>query len=295
MVGRMESNLRGVMPILATPFTESNEVDEEDALRLIEYLLAQGVHGVAATGGAAEVNVLTTAERERLVALAVDGVGGRVPVLVGVSAPTTAESIHHARFATRLGAAGVFAVVPEHTLGDEAAMFDYYRAIAEVVDCPLFIQDTSEREVPVSLIARAARELSPVRYVKEETHDVQHKISAIRGACGEELKIFSGGGTVTAELRRGAVGVIPGSVYAGPIARIYELYQGGDVRAARAEYDRVLPLISWRERFYLAGMKEVLYRKGVFKTAYVREPAPKLDDLDREELSAILESIGEPY
>jgi 4-hydroxy-tetrahydrodipicolinate synthase len=295
MVMRFETDLRGVMPILATPFTESNQVDEEDARRLIEYLLAQGVHGVAATGGAGEGKVLTRSERERLVSLAFESVGGRVPVLVGVSAPTTDESVHHAKLATKLGAAGVFAVVPEHTLGDEAAMFEYYRAIARVLDCPLFIQDTSEQEVPVSLIERAARELPPVRYVKEETDDVQHKISAIRDACGEKLKIFSGGGTFLAELQRGAVGVIPGSVYVGPMVRIYEFYRRGDVRSARAEYNRILPLISWRSRFYLAGMKEVLYRKGVFKTPYVREPAPKLDQLDREELSAILESIGEPY
>ncbi|MCC7355011.1 MAG: dihydrodipicolinate synthase family protein [Anaerolineae bacterium] len=297
MSDRMKANLRGVIPILATPFTEDNEVDKEDARRLIEHLLAQGVHGVAATGGSGEVRMLTRAEREWLVSLAMEQIAGRVPVLVGVSAPTTEEAVHHARYASRAGAAGVFGVVPDSALGDEEAMFQHYRAIAAVVECPVFIQDTDQQQVPISLIVRAARELPPVRYVKEETRLVQHKISAILAACEDRLQVVSGAGgtTILAELRRGAVGVMPGSVYAGPLAKIYDLYQAGELAAARAEYYRILPLIVWRSPMYLAGMKEVLYRQGIFKTSLVREPSPALDDLDREELTAILDSIGEPY
>jgi dihydrodipicolinate synthase/N-acetylneuraminate lyase len=297
MSDRMRARLRGVIPILATPFSRDDKIDQEDARRLIEHLLAQGVHGVAATGGSGEVRVLTRTEREWLVSLALEQVAGRVPVLVGVSAPTTEEAVHHARYASRAGAAGVFGVVPENALGDEEAMFQHYRAIAAAVDCPVFIQDTDQQTVSIDLILRAARELPPVLFVKEETKLVQHKISAIRAACGNRLQVVSGAGgtTILAELRCGAVGVMPGSVYAGPLAKIFDLYQAGELAAARAEYYRILPLIVWRGPVYLAGMKEVLYRQGIFKTALVREPSPVLDDLDREELTAILDSIGEPY
>jgi dihydrodipicolinate synthase/N-acetylneuraminate lyase len=288
------AHLRGVIPILATPFTDDDKIDEEDARRLIEYLLAQGVHGVAATGGSSEVRVLHRAEREWLVSLAIEQVAGRVPVLVGISASTTEEAVHHARYASRAGAAGVFGVVPDSALGDEEAMFRHYRAVATAVDCPIFIQDTDQHPVPLSLIIRAAHELPPVSYVKEETKQILHKISAILAVCGDRIKVVSGAGgtTILAELRRGAVGVMPGSAYTGPLAKIYDLYQAGDLSAARAEYYRILPLIVWRNPVYLAGMKELLYRKGIFKTPRVREPAPDLDDLDREELTAILESIG---
>ena len=270
-------------------------VDTEDARRLIEYLLGQGVHGVAATGGSSEVRVLRRAERETLVALALDQVSGRVPVLVGVSAADTEEAVYHARFASRAGAAGVFGVVPNSARGDHEAMFQHCRAIAAVVDCPVFIQDAPNHEVPLEVIARSVRELGPVCAVKEETRLAPQKITAIRRACDDEVTVFSGGSTMMAELDRGALGAVPGSVYAGVLAWIYDRYRAGEVQAARAEYYRILPLIFWRGPFYLPGTKEILYRKGIFKTAIVREEAPGLDDMDRQELTITLDWVGEPY
>jgi 4-hydroxy-tetrahydrodipicolinate synthase len=109
-------------------------------------------------------------------------------------------------------------------------------------------------------------------------------------------KVLSGGTYLLDDLARGAQGAIPGSVGVADLCRAYERFVAGDHDGARAAYDHFTPLSFWRRQAPLLGAKEVLRRMGVFKGAYLREPADQhLDDQDHRELTAILERMGPPY
>lgn len=291
----MARELRGIFPIVATPFDEEGQLDEESLRKLVNYLIENGTHGLAPAGGSAECYDLTVEERGRITDLVIDETKGRVPILVGTSSDGTEKSKGLSVYAERAGADGVFVMPPVGSELDEEGVFAHYCTIAEAIGIPVMIHTTAK--MSVDLIARMVRELPNVEYVKEEMSPTGIKITEIIEATEGEAKVFSGCDQIMIELAREAVGAIPGSVGVPSYARIFDLYQAGDHRAARAEYARMLPLTHWRGLSHLEATKEFLCRKGIFRTTHVRRQGGRsvLDEVYGEELTGILEHMGEPY
>ncbi|HVC32147.1 MAG TPA: dihydrodipicolinate synthase family protein [Chloroflexota bacterium] len=292
----MEESLHGIFPIVYTPFDAAGAIDEEDVCRLVDYLIAAGTHGLAAVGGASECHKLSLAERQRLAEVVIAQAHGRVPVIVGTSATNTVDAVELTRHAEEAGAAAVFATPPLYggAVNLEALRY-HYGALARAVSLPIMAQDATVTIAPAQ-VARLADEFPTLSYVKEEALDSGHRIVELRALLGDRIRILSGGSYLLDDLARGAIGAIPGSVGVADLARAYDLYRQGDLRAARAAYDHFLPLSYWRRQFPLLGAKEVLRRVGVFKAAHLREPAgQRLDEHDHRELSALLEAMGPPY
>src|SRR5882724_2657384 len=111
----MSQSLRfsGVMPANLLPFTSDLAIDEPAYRRHLRWLAdTRGVTGIVANGHAAEVSSLTREERERALAVAVDEVAGRCPVIAGVYSDGTQEAVELARDAKRAGATGVLVFPP---------------------------------------------------------------------------------------------------------------------------------------------------------------------------------------
>ncbi len=291
----MGGSIHGIFPIVYTPFDASGAIDEEDVRRLVNYLIDAGAHGLAAVGGASECHKLSLAERRWLAEVVISEARGRVPVIVGTSATNTVDAVELTRHAEQAGAVAVFATPPLYGSVTRDALRFHYGALARSTRLPIMIQDAQVSVSPAEVV-RLADEFPTVGYVKEEAPDSGHRISQLRALLGERVQIMSGGSYLLDDLARGAIGAIPGSVGVADLARAYDAYRAGDLPAARAAYDHFLPLAHWRRQFPLLGAKEVLRRVGVFKAAYLREPAGQhLDEHDHRELSALLESMGPPY
>jgi 4-hydroxy-tetrahydrodipicolinate synthase len=291
----MRGQIRGIFPIVYTPFDADGRIDEEDLFRLVDYLIGQGAHGLAAVGGASECHKLTVAERKRLAERTIAAAAGRVPVLVGTSATCTGDAVDLSRHAESSGAVGVFCTPPLYGPVVPAALRAHYGALASAVEVPILIQDAQVTIAPAQ-IARLGSEFPNLRWVKEEAADSGHRITELRAVCTGGVTIMSGGSYLLDDLARGAVGAIPGSVGVGDLARTYDRYVAGDLAGARAAYNHFLPLSFWRRQFSILAAKEVLRRHGVIKAAHLRQPASDaLDDQDRRELAAIMETMGPPY
>lgn len=291
----MEAPLAGIFPIVYTPFDAAGAIDEQDVRRLVNYLLAAGAHGLAAVGGGSECHAMTLDERRKLAEVVLDAAGGRVPVIVGVSAAGTADAAALARHAGPAGAVAVFATPPTTGPIDQEALRRHYGALAAATPLPLMLQDAQPPVAPAA-VAELAAEVPSLRYVKEEAADSGHRIGELRRLLGERVLIFSGGSYLLDDLARGAVGAIPGSVGVADLARAFNRYQAGDHAGGRAAYNHFLPLSFWRRQFPLLGAKEVLRRQGVFKAAYLRRPnGQHLDEQDQRELTELLAVMGPPY
>jgi 1-pyrroline-4-hydroxy-2-carboxylate deaminase len=106
------SNFPGVYVATITPFTEAGEVDYGRLREHVEWLIAEGVHGLVPTGSCGEYAALTDPERGRVVEAIVKAAAGRVPIVVGTAAPSTAKAVAWATHARDAGAAGLMALPP---------------------------------------------------------------------------------------------------------------------------------------------------------------------------------------
>ena len=293
----MEQELRGVFPILATPFTKDGDVDEGSLKRLINFCIDCGVHGLGEFGLASEFYKLTDDERRRITDLVLETVDGRVPVVIGVGGPSNIVAVGFSRYAQEAGADAVLALPPYvvPAAGDE--LLGYYRDLGSSIDIPIMIQDavtSIPTAIPLDLIVRMAEEIENIKYIKEEVVPPGHKIDRIIEAVEDKLTVFAGNGNmfVIDSLSRGAVGLMPGCDVPDLHVGIYEAFQKGEIDKARERYEKILPLVVFESQFFLAGTKAVLKRRGIIDSDHVRPPSGEgLDEGDEKELSAILERI----
>jgi 4-hydroxy-tetrahydrodipicolinate synthase len=289
------AELRGIFPIVYTPFDADGRVDEEDLERLIEHLIAAGVHGLAAVGGASECHKMPLEERMWLAERTLHYARGRVPVIVGTSATNTAESVALSQHAQEIGARAVFLTPPLFGAVTDAGLAHHFGGVARAVTIPIMVQDALVSVAPPQ-VARLAEAFPTIIYVKEEApREAGHRITVLREMI-PGVRVLSGGSYLLNDLARGAQGAIPGSIGVADLARAYDAFVAGDHDAARSAFDHFTPLSFWRQQFPLLGAKEVLRRIGVFKAAHLRPPTDEqLDARDHAELSRIMERMGPPY
>ncbi len=292
---------RGVFTIPCTPFTDDGALDLESLTSVIEFCVNAGAHGMVAPVLASEAWTLTTEERHIVIRVLVDGVRGRIPVVIGVSADTRETSLLLARQAEEAGGDGVIAIPPAECAGELDAIYDFYRALSESVTLPIFIQNVDPpygTRLPASFVARLVREIPRVDWVKEETMPPGWAITAEIEESGSKLRGVMGGIAgryLFDEHRRGACGFMPACEVTDVHVQMWNALDGGDESDARALFSRLLPVLSFEGR---AGgvCKAVLKRRGVIASDYTRQFAGNpLDRYDRMELDRLLEDIEDLF
>ena len=136
----MTVEISGVIPPLVTPFTNDQEIDEEATRREIEYMIEVGVHGIVLGGSSGEGEKLAVEEVCRLAEIAVDQVGGRVPVIAGVIENSTRAAIQRGKALKDTGI-DALQVTSVHYLHwpNEAGTLRYFDEIGEAVELPIVL------------------------------------------------------------------------------------------------------------------------------------------------------------
>jgi dihydrodipicolinate synthase/N-acetylneuraminate lyase len=287
--------MRGIFPILLTPFDDQDRVDEESLRREVDFTIHAGVHGLGIALGS-ELPKLNETERRRVISLVIDQTRGRVPIVVNTGAQSNVVAAEYSRQAQDLGASAVMCLPPSPVSPTEAR--SYFKFISDAVDVPVFIQDTQATPVSAGLIHKIAEESKHVRYAKVESPPQPGQVQAAVDAATDLVTVFGGAGGffLPEELRRGAQGTMPWPSQPRAFVRIWDLWQAGREAEAIEMHEReIVPL----GRLSMAGLrvghtvhKEVLRRAGVFGSSRVRAPADPLDAITARELDAICERLG---
>lgn len=283
--------LRGVCVISLTPFSAEGEVDTASLGTLVDFYLQAGVHGVTLLGIMGEANKLTERERDVVIETAVARIAGRVPVVVGCTAAGTHQAQAFVRRAADLGADAVM-VAPPPKLQNPGLLVDHYKAVGDVADLPLVVQDepvTSGVVMPPQVFAQIADAVPTARYVKIEDTPTIMKVTAIRGATNDRFGLFGGLGGMYfyEELDRGAIGIMTGFAYPELLVQVYERFSAGDHAGARELFYHGLPLVRYEAQLGVTGVairKQVYQMRGAITSAYVRPPAPGVDAMTLAEL-----------
>ncbi len=292
------SALAGVYAIMATPFRDDGSIDFSGIDRLVDFELDAGVHGLTILGILGEAHKLTEDERGRVVEAFVKRVNGRIPIVVGTSAPATDLAIRYSRQAQDLGATALM-VAPPTNLRNLDAVREYYRRVHDATTLPVVVQDEpvfSGVVMPAAFLASITDALLRARAIKLEELPSPVKVAQVLAAATQPVGVFGGMGGVYfyEELLRGAVGTMTGFAFPEMLVGIYDAFVRGDRAGARSLFYRYLPLIRYEGQpvIGLAIRKEILRRRGVIATAVIRHPGPVLDAGSRSELDELLSALG---
>jgi dihydrodipicolinate synthase/N-acetylneuraminate lyase len=136
---RLLRPLRGIIPPMVTPLLDRDTLDAAGLERLIEHILAGGVHGLFVLGTTGEAPSLSYRLRKELIARACSQVAGRVPVLVGITDTSFAESVNIAREAAAAGATGLVLAAPYYFPAGQPELLEYLQHLAPELPLPVFL------------------------------------------------------------------------------------------------------------------------------------------------------------
>ena len=291
--------LRGIYPVLPTPFRADGRVDATAIPRVIEFVLACGAHGVVFPGVASEFDFLTSEERHSILRLVAECIRGRVPLVVGASADTVEAATAFTDAGAGVGAAAAMVMAPASLGNDADTVADFFERIAAKSPIPLMLQNAPPpvgAGLSVDTTLSVVRSVPQISYVKEETPPTGQRLSHLLDGAPENLiGVFGGAGARYAldELNRGALGLMPAAELTDIHVALYEAHREGEHGRARDIYARTLPLLLIQAIFRMRLTKEVLVRRGVLQHTDIRAPLPDFDEQDLHEIDTCLRALGD--
>ncbi|MBA4774424.1 dihydrodipicolinate synthase family protein [Agrobacterium salinitolerans] len=295
----MVAGLKGILPVLPTPFLADGGIDEAGMKRLVVFALDKGVDGVVFPGFASEVETLNAAERATLLKIVVDAVAGRVPVVAGASAAGWREVVEHGRAASALGIRHLMVQPPKSVGTDAPALIEFLGRIVEALpEVEIILQNAPAprgSDLSPQAIVEIVGALPQVAYVKEETLPAGPAISHIIAHAPSTLKgVIGGGGAryILDEYARGATAAMPALEIAEEHVAIDRALVAGRQEEARRIYIRTLPLLVLQAVYRMRLTKYVLARRGVIDGIGVRAPTPELDAAALADIDANLVELG---
>ena len=236
----------GSIVALVTPMTDDGRIDYDALRRLIDWHVAEGTDCIGVVGTTGESPTVTVEEHCEIIRVSVEHARGRVPIMAGTGANSTAEAIELSRFAKEVGADCSLSVVPYYNKPSQEGIYRHFKAIAEAVDLPMVLYNVPGRTVADMQPETALRlaELPGIIGIKEASGDIERAAWLIKRAPNG-FSIYSGDdGTAVALMLLGGHGNV--SVTANVAPRLmHELCAAalrGDARAASEIHLRLLPV-----------------------------------------------------
>jgi 4-hydroxy-tetrahydrodipicolinate synthase len=288
--------ITGSLVALVTPMREDGAVDHEALAKIVDRTIEAGTAAIVSVGTTGESATLDVAEHTDVIRRTIDVAAGRVPVIAGTGANSTAEAIHLTAAARAAGADGALLVTPYYNKPPQEGLYRHFKAIAEAVDIPQYLYNVPGRtavDMLPSTVARLAV-LPNIVGLKEALGDLDR----VRDLVALELPdfaLYSGDdATARASILAGFHGDISVTANVAPdaMARMCAAALAGDVERA-AEIDADLAGLH-RALFAEPNpipVKWALAEMGLIP-AGIRLPLVPLDEMHHEDVRAALRSAG---
>jgi 4-hydroxy-tetrahydrodipicolinate synthase len=285
--------IHGIIAYPITPFSPDGDVDTATLAALLEKLVAAGVHAIAPLGSTGEAAYLTEAEFDSVVDTTVTTVDRRVPVIVGASDLTTANTVRRARYAQQAGADAVMILPVSYWKLTPREIARHYATVAAALDIPIMAYNnpaTSGIDMSPELLVEMFTDIDNVTMVKESTGDLDRMLR-IKQLTGDSLPFYNGSNPLILDaLTAGARGwcTAAPNLRPQPCLDLYAATQAGDYDAAKAIYDELSPLL----RFIVAGGLPTTVKAGLdilgTKVGDPRPPLLPLEETGLDELRSLL-------
>ena len=302
---------QGVIPAVLLPFNEDLSIDEASfRAHLRDVASAEGLAAITINAHSTEVASCTFDERKRVLAIAKDEIGAKLPIVHGVYAEGSLEAARIAEMAEKGGAAALLVFPPgPFTMGQRPEMaVEHFRRIAGASDLPIIVfqyplssSTNAGQGYPLDTLLRIVEAVPQVRAIKDwcaspQLHERQ--IRALQSRDPQVNVLTTHSSWLMSSLVLGANGLLSGSgsVIAGLQAQLFRAVRAGDLATAKQINDRIWPTA---EVFYSEPwidmhnrMKEALVLLGKLPRATVRPPLVKISQAEIERIRTALVAAG---
>jgi len=296
----------GIIPPMVTPLSGPDCLDREGLERLVEHILAGGVHGLFILGTTGEGPSLSYRLRRELISLVCAQVAGRSPVLVGITDSAFPESVAISRHAAEAGAAALVVAPPPYFATTQGELLGYFRRLAEAAPLPLLLYNMpSHTKVfidPQTVAAAAA--IPGIVGLKDSSGNLIHfHVLQALFAGQENFSLLVGPEELlAASVLLGAHGGVNGGANLFPelYVELYHAARSGDLATVRQLHEKVIAVssrlytVGARGSSFLTGLKCALSLRGICRELPAEPFAPFLP-AEREILAGRLrdlESLG---
>ena len=288
--------LAGTYTALVTPF-HKGRVDEGAYQKLIRDQVRGGVDGIVPVGTTGESPSLGFDEHIWVIELAVQAAKGRIKVLAGTGANSTAEAIHLTRAAEAAGVDGSLQVTPYYNKPSQEGLFQHFKKIARATRLPIVLYSIPGRcniAIEVPTVQRLAKACKNIVGSKEAGGDAD-RVSQLRAALGQAFTILSGDDALTLPFMAvGAEGVISvaSNIIPRQIAKMVNAFAAGKAAEALKLHQKYYPM--FRDLFIETNpvpTKAALAMLGRCAEEY-RLPLCKMSAANRAQLARTLKDCG---
>lgn len=233
--------ITGSIVALVTPMHDSGRVDYSNLRRLVDWHVAEGTDAIVAVGTTGESATLDFEEHIEVVRRTVEFAAGRVPVIAGTGANSTAEAIELTRAGKRVGAAAALLVTPYYNKPPQEGLYRHYRKVAETIDTPIILYNVPGR-TGCDLLPATVRRLADIPNIvgiKEAKGELGRFLELLGLPLPDRFVVYSGDDALgRASIELGARGVISvtANVAPGLMHAMCAAAMSGDFRCA-AELD----------------------------------------------------------
>jgi 4-hydroxy-tetrahydrodipicolinate synthase len=288
--------LHGIIPPMTTPFGADGELKLGLMKGQVDWLVGQGVHGLAAGGSTGEGHALDAEEFRDLIAATVDAAAGRVPVIAGIIVDSTRDAIRRAAMIRDMKVAAL-QVTPVHYLfrPDDDAMQQHFKTVAEETGMPVIIYNV----VPWSylspaLLVRIMRAVPGVIGVKQSAGDLKLVADLLNTADPDHLILSAVDALLYPSFALGAHGTIAALPSAAPRAcvQLWDAVKAGDHKKALDLHRRLLTLWNTMVGDNLPACVKFAQTRQGCDAGLPRPPMPPASPRQQDAIAAALRGLG---
>lgn len=280
------NDIKGICPIIATPFTECGEIDYEGLDKLVKHLINGGCHAVTLFGIAGEYYKLSDDERKKMVEVTVKAakeVGGKT--IISVTDHATEVAVKTAKFFEESGADCLMLLPPFFLKPGAGYLYEHMKAIGKAVNIPIMAQYAPEQTgvaIAPEVFVNLQKECPNIIYYKIECKPAGPYVSNLMKLTDNGMKIFVGnaGFQIIECMDRGAIGAMPGCSMYDVYLDIYNNYVNGNRKEAIEIHNKLLPMLNHIRQNVeqiISFEKRILKKRGIFKSDYCRKPSYNTD------------------
>lgn len=281
------TEIKGICPIIAAPFTESGEVDYNGLENLVKTLIQGGCGAVTLFGIAGEYYKLSDDERTKMAEVTVKATkeaGGKT--IISVTDHSTEVAVARAKQFEAFGADCLMLLPPFFLKPGAKYLYEHMKAIANAVKIPIMAQYAPEQTgvaIPPETFCKLEKECPNMIYYKIECKPAGPYVTNLMKLTDGKMKIFVGnaGFQLIECMDRGAAGAMPGCSMYDVYLDIYNNYASGNREKAIELHNKLLPMLNHIRQNVeqiISFEKRILKRRGIITCDYCRKPSYDTDE-----------------